>query len=583
MAAHDLVIRGGTIVDGSGGTPYAGDVAVRDGLIVAVGQVEGQGAREVDAAGLLVTPGFVDIHTHYDGQVTWENRMMPSSAHGVTTVVMGNCGVGFAPCRAEDRPALIGLMEGVEDIPEVVMTTGLPWNWETFPEYLDAVAARRFDIDVAAYLPHSCLRVYVMGERGARREAATAEDLAEMCRIAAEAMRAGAMGFATSRSIFHRDKSGNPVPTKDSVEPELAAVAAGMGEAGHGVIEALIDYEDVDAEFGLLRRVTEDNGLSLTFTVAQILDNPRGWQRALELIGEANREGVNVKGQVIGRPTGLLLGLDLSFNPFTLNPAYQAIAHLPLAERVTEMRKPDVRARIIADKPAGAKLKLLEYIQAFQRIYALGDPPNYAQPPEASLAAIAESRGVSPLAVAYDLLLDRDGQAILFVAVGNYADGDLDAVTRLLTDENTIMGLGDGGAHYGVICDAGYPTFMLTWWGRDKEGLRLEVPGLIHGLTQAPAEFIGLHDRGLLAPGYKADINLIDFERLHLHAPHPVCDLPSGGRRLIQDADGYVATFVNGEMTYSMGQPTEALPGRLVRGPQSRPARAAEKSAALAV
>lgn len=568
MSKLDLLIRGGTIVDGSGAEPFVGDVGIKDGRIVEVGEVTRPAEREFDAQGFYVTPGFVDIHTHYDGQVTWENRMMPSSLHGVTTVVMGNCGVGFAPCRPEDRAALVALMEGVEDIPEAVMSSGLPWSWETFPEYLDAVAAREYDVDVAAFLPHSCLRVYVMGQRGLDREDATDADLAEMERLAREAMRAGAMGFATSRSVFHRDCHGNPVPTKDTQEPELMAVASGMKEAGHGILEALLDYDDIDSEFGMLRRVVESSGRPLTFTIAQLLDNSRLWERAVELVHEANDDGLNVKGQVIGRPTGLLLGLDLSFNPFTLTPAYQAIASLPLEERVREMRKPGVKARILADKPTGAKLKLLDYLHAFDRIFPLGDPPNYAPPPETSISAMAKRQGISPLEVAYDLLLEQGGHALLFVTVGNYADGDLDAVTRLVTDRHNLWGLGDGGAHYGVICDAGYSTFMLTFWGRDKDGPRLGLAELIHRLCRVPAEFVGLKDRGLLAPGHKADINIIDFERLHLHAPQPVFDLPSGGRRLIQKADGYVATFVNGEMTYRDGIATEALPGRLVRGPQ---------------
>jgi len=568
MATYDLVIRDGLVVDGAGGEPHVADVAVRDGRIVAVGTVSGKGTEEVDAAGLLVTPGFVDIHTHYDGQVTWENRLVPSSLHGVTTVVMGNCGVGFAPCRADDRGALVALMEGVEDIPEGVMNAGLPWNWETFPEYLDRVSARSFDADVAAFLPHSSLRVYVMGHRGIDRDPATAEDLEAMKRLTTEAMQAGALGFATSRSVFHRSTTGKPIPTKDSAESELRAIGEGMRAAGHGMLEALIDYDDVDAEFGLLRRVCEDNGLPLTFTVTQLLDKPVEWQRALELIDEACADGIAVKGQVIGRPTGLLLGLDCSFNPFSLNPGYQAIAHLPLVERVEAMRRPDVRSRILGEVPAGAKLKLLEYLHAFERMFVLGDPPDYVQPLERSIAGMAREAGTGPLEVAYDLLTANAGKTILFVAVGNYADGNLDAVGAMLKGENTVLGLGDGGAHYGVISDAGYPTFMLTYWARDKDGERIALPSLIRGLTSVPAQFVGLNDRGLLSPGYKADINLIDFEKLHLHAPQPVFDLPSGGRRLIQPADGYVATFVSGVKTYQHGQFSGALPGRLVRGPQ---------------
>lgn len=568
MSDYDLVIRGGLLFDGSGDQPFIGDVAIQDGCIAAVGQVTGKGDREVDAAGLLVTPGFVDIHTHYDGQVTWENRLVPSSIHGVTTVVMGNCGVGFAPCRSDDRGALIALMEGVEDIPEVVMTAGLPWNWETFPEYLEAVAARSFDVDVAAFLPHSSLRVYVMGQRGVDREPANANDLAAMRRLATEAMQAGALGFATSRSVFHRSSTGNPIPSKDSAEPELRAIGEGMREAGHGVIEALIDFDDVEVEFGLLRRVCKDNALPLTLTIAQLLDKPLMWRRALELVDEACADGMAVKGQVIGRPTGLLLGLDCSFNPFSLNPGYQAIASQPLAERLTTMRRPEVRERILAEVPAGAKLKLLEYLHAFKRMFVLGDPPDYIQPLERSIAGMAERAGISPLELAYDLLVVGDGQTMLFVAVGNYADGNLDAVTAMLKAENTLMGLGDGGAHYGVICDAGYPTFMLTYWARDKDGERIALKDLVQGLTSIPAQFVGLKDRGLLRPGYKADVNLIDFDKLHLHAPRPVFDLPAGGRRLIQPAEGYVATFVSGVQTYQDGEFTGALPGRLVRGPQ---------------
>ena len=568
MADHDVVIRGGLILDGTGGEPWVGDVAIQDGKIAAIGHVVGQGTREIDATGLLVTPGFVDIHTHYDGQVTWENRLVPSSTHGVTTVVMGNCGVGFAPCRAEDRSALIALMEGVEDIPEVVMNEGLPWNWETFPEYLDAVAARNFDADVAAFLPHSSLRVYVMGQRGLDREAANGDDLLAMRKLATEAMQAGALGFATSRSVFHRSISGDAIPTKDSGEPELRAIGEGMREAGHGVLEALIDYDDVDAEFGLLRRVCEDNGLPLTFTIAQLLNQPREWLRAIELIDQACAEGLNVKGQVIGRPTGMLLGLDCSFNPFSLNPSYLELASLPLAERLAKMRQPDVRERILAEAPAGAKLKLLEYLRAFERMFVLGDPPDYVQPLDRSIAAMAKRAGISPLELSYDLLIADGGGTILFVAVGNYADGNLDAVSAMLKAENTIMGLGDGGAHYGVISDAAYPTFMLTYWARDKDGERIALPWIIQGLSSKPAQFVGLNDRGFLRRGYKADINLIDFEKLCLHAPQPVFDLPSGGRRLIQPSNGYVATFVSGVQTYENGNFTGALPGRLVRGPQ---------------
>lgn len=569
MTSYELVIRRGTILDGSGGAPFTGDVAIDGGVIVAVGEVAGTGKQEIDAAGLLVTPGFVDIHTHYDGQVTWENRTLPSAAHGVTTVVMGNCGVGFAPCRPSDREKLIALMEGVEDIPEVVMSDGLPWTWETFPEYLDVVAARAHDVDVAAQLPHSCLRVYVMGQRGLDRAAATPDEIAEMARLTEEAMHAGAIGFATSRSVFHRDRNGLPIPSKDVGEAELHAIAGGMTAAGHGVIEALIDFDDnMDSEFGLLRRVVEKSGRPLSFTVTQILDHPDCWRQMLGLIDEAQADGVPMKGQVIGRPTGMMLGLNLSFNPFSLAASYQAIAGLPLAEKVAEMRKPEVRARILSERPDGAKYKMLDYLERFDRIFDLGDPPDYAPPADASVAAIAARRGVDPREVAYDLLLERDGNAILFLPIGNYAECTLDPVLGMLTHEHTLLGLGDGGAHYGVICDAGYPTFMLTYWTRDRVGERLALPQVIRALASDPAEAVGLADRGRVAPGYKADLNIIDYDRLHLHAPRVMFDLPAGGRRMVQDADGYVATIVSGEVTYREGQPTGALPGKLVRGPQ---------------
>jgi len=574
MSRYDLIIRGGTIVDGTGGAPFEGDVAIRSGRIAAVGSFEGEGDEEIDAGGLIVTPGFIDIHTHYDGQVTWEERTLPSAAHGVTTVVMGNCGVGFAPCRAHDRDRLIGLMEGVEDIPEVVMTAGLPWQWETFPEYLDFVAGRARDIDVAAQLPHSALRVYVMGQRGVDREAATPDELAEMTRLTEEALRAGALGFATSRSVFHRDRDGVPIPTKDVADPELQAIAQGLHAAGHGVIEALMDFDDnTDAEFALLRNMAETSGRPLSLTVALVPAHPERWKDALRLLDEANDDGVVMKGQMMGRPTGLLLGLQLSYNPFSLKPSYQAIAHLPLAERVAEMRKPEVRTRILTEAPGGSKYKFLENLNKFDRIFDLGDPPNYIPRAADSAEAIAARRCQTPAETAYDMMLEREGHAVLFLAHGNYpegCDGQLPHVETMLRHPHTMLGLGDGGAHYGMICDAGYPTFMLMNWTRDRrpEDGQISLPAMIHALTDQPARFVGLADRGRVAPGYKADLNLIDLAALSLAAPRPVFDLPAGGRRMIQDAGGYRATLVSGQVTYRDAQATGALPGRLVRGPQ---------------
>lgn len=572
MSTFDLVIRNGMVVDGSGGEPFRADVGVRDGIIVEIGECHGPAHEEIDAVGLLVTPGFVDIHTHYDGQVTWDDRTAPSANHGVTTVVMGNCGVGFAPCRPQDRQRLITLMEGVEDVPEVVMTSGLPWNWESFPEYLDAVEARARDVDVAAQLPHSCLRVYVMGERASAMEAATAQDRQRMAEVAEEAVRAGAIGFATSRSIFHRDKDGVPIPTQRAAEAELLAIAEGMKRAGGGVIEALFDFGDIDQEFAMLRRISEQTGLPVSFSLAQTLEARDQWRRGLELLAQANRDGVAMKAQVIGRPTGFLLGLDLSYNPFSLHPSYQAIQHLPPAQKAARMREPDMRAAILSENPSDPTYYLLKFLTWFEHIYPLGDPPRYDPSPDDSIAAMAARKGVSPQEVAYDLLCEGDGNAVLLLAIGNFAEGTLEPALEMLKDENTLLGLGDGGAHYGLICDAGHPTFMLTYWVRDRDGERLPLPAVIKGLARDPAFAVGLHDRGLIATGYKADINLIDFDRLHLHAPRPTLDLPAGGRRLVQPADGYVATLVGGQITYRNGKATGALPGRLVRGARAQPA-----------
>lgn len=567
----DLVVRDGLVFDGTGRDGFVADVAVLNGKVARVGKIAGRAAQEIDAKGQIVTPGFVDIHTHYDGQVLWEERTEPSAAHGVTTAVMGNCGVGFAPCREEDRSRLIQLMEGVEDVPEMVMAEGLPWNWESFEDYLDVVAARRRDIDVAAQLPHSCLRVYVMGERASAQETATAEDRAEMQRIAACAIRAGAIGFGTSRSIFHRDRNGVSIPTKDASEAELHAIAAGLSSAGPSVIEALVDYDNLEGEFGLLKRVGRAHGLPVSFTLVQTMDQPDAWRTALELISEANREGVTMRGQVLGRPTGMVLGLDLSFNPFSLYPTYQALSALPLERRVVEMRKPEVRAKILSEQPSETKFVGLKMLTKFADMYSLGDPPNYEPAREHSLAARARRAGVSPLEMAYDATVAEGGKGVMFVPFTNYIDGNLNTTLLMLKHPHTVLGLGDGGAHYGLLCDAGYPTFMLTYWTRDRPaGERLSVAEVVKQLTSDTAAAVGLNDRGRIAPGYKADLNVIDYGGLHLGAPHVRYDLPAQGRRLVQHARGYTATIVSGVATYREGVPTRALPGGLVRG--QRPA-----------
>ncbi|PND59693.1 amidohydrolase [Mycobacterium sp. ENV421] len=573
--SYDLVIRNGTIVDGLGGEPYPGDVAVSDGVIAAVGTVTEKGEREIDATGLLVTPGFVDLHTHYDGQAIWSDRMTPSSAHGVTTAVMGNCGVGFAPCRPEDHDTLVDVMAGVEDIPGVVMVDGLPWTWETFPEFLDALDSRRRDIDVAAFLPHSPLRVYVMGERGVNRELPTPEDLAMMRKLAEEAIRAGALGFASSRLTLHKTSGGQPIPSYEAQYEEIEAIARGVDDAGGGLLQFVPDLMAGDYEGALsaVFDVASDVGLPVTFTLAIGNAGPPIHLDALRMVEKANANGGDVTGQIFPRPIGLVLGLDLSGNPFVMYPAYREIADLPLAERVAEMRKPEVRERILNDQPASDGHPLMFAAQAWNYMFPLGDPPNYEPSPEDSIGARAATRGVSPLEEAYDRLLDDDGHAMLLVTLANFRDNSLDTVAELIQRDDVVLGLGDGGAHYGMICDASFPTYMLTHWVRDRPSGRLSLQRVIQELTSVPARIAGLADRGRLAVGYKADVNVIDADALRLHQPTVKADLPAGGRRLDQTADGYVATIVAGEVISENGVPTSALPGKLIRGRQPVPAR----------
>ena len=575
--SYDLVIRNGTIVDGLGGEPYRGDVAVSGGVIVAVGAVDGDGDREIDATGLLVTPGFVDLHTHYDGQAIWSQRMSPSSSHGVTTALMGNCGVGFAPCRPGDHEVLVDVMAGVEDIPGVVMTDGLPWDWETFPQYLDALDSRQRDIDVAAYLPHSPLRVYVMGQRGADCEPATAEDMALMRKLAAEAIEVGALGVSSSRFAFHKTGSGAPIPSYDAAYEEISAIVGGMADAGGGLLQFIPDlpaggYEPV------LQQVFEaatEAGVPVTFTLTTGNSGEPIWPGAVNLIEKFNsrpdRTGGRITAQVFARPIGLVIGLELTANPFVLYPSYQEIADLPLAERVAQMRKPEVRERILADTP-GHGHPFMYFAQAWEWMFPLTDPADYEPPAEHSILARAAARGVSPLEEAYDRLLDEDGHAMMLVALANFENNSLDTVGELMRRDDVVLGLGDGGAHYGMICDASYPTFVLAHWARDRATGRLSVAEAVRQMTSVPAGIAGLEDRGRLAVGYKADVNVIDHAALTLHKPVIVNDLPAGGRRLDQTADGYVATIVSGEVIARDGVPTDARPGKLIRGRRPAPA-----------
>ncbi|HWA61521.1 MAG TPA: amidohydrolase family protein [Caulobacteraceae bacterium] len=568
--AYDLVIRGGTVHDGSGGTAREADVAVKAGRIAAVGKVAGTGAEEIDARGKLVTPGFVDVHTHYDGQATWDQRMQPSSWHGVTTVVMGNCGVGFAPCRPEDHDRLVRLMEGVEDIPFPVLSLGLPWNWESYPDYLDALARRRFDVDIGSQLPHAALRVFVMGERGANREPATEADINAMAALARRAAEAGALGFSTSRTLNHRTSDGQPTPTLTAGEDELTGIAMGLAAAGKGTLQVVSDFADPEAEFAMLRRIVERSGRPLAFSLLQSPIHPGHYKVLLAALEDAVNAGLPMKAQTAARAVGVLLGLELTVNPFSQWPVYREIAKAPLAERVAALSDPAFRERLLASPP---DMKVRGAGGSFERMFLMGDVPDYEPTADASIAAIAAARGAAPEIVALDHMLTRGGRGMIYVPFLNYAEGNLDPAWAMLTHRDTVPGLSDGGAHVGMICDGSFPTTMITHWTRDRtRGPKLPLEQVIARQTRDTARSVGLYDRGLVVPGYRADLNVIDYDRLRLAAPEVAYDLPSGGRRLIQRASGYVATIVAGEVTYRDGEPTDALPGRLLRGAQVAPA-----------
>ena len=574
MAANfDLVIRGGNVADGLGGELRELDVGVKQGKIAALGNISTAGLEEIDARGLLVTPGFVDIHTHYDAQAVWDSRLAPSSWHGVTTVVMGNCGVGFAPVRIDDREKLIELMEGVEDIPGAVLHQGLTWNWESFGEYLNALDDHRRDVDVCAQLPHGALRVYVMGARAVALEPATEADVAQMRVLAADAMRAGALGFTTSRTLNHRTVKGDPTPSLRATQAELMGIGLGMKDAGSGVIELISDfnYPDPITEFAMIRGLVTQSGRALSLSLAQTQQSSDSWRDLLALIEQASRDGLPIRGQVAPRPIGLLLGLQGTLNPFVAHESFARIKDQTLAEKVAAMRDPSFRACVMAENGAAQTHPLARRLSVFDQIFPLGNPPNYEPSRDSSVGAEARRMGCAAAELAYDMLLQDEGRSFLFAPFANYADFNLDCCGEMIGHPDCVMGLGDGGAHVGIISDASYPTYLLAHWGRDRARGRFDLGYLVKRQTADTARAVGLLDRGVIAPGMKADLNVIDFDRLKVGRPKMAFDLPAGGKRLMQGADGYVATVISGEISYRDGAETSALAGKLVRGPQAPP------------
>ncbi|MBT5580813.1 MAG: amidohydrolase family protein [Acidimicrobiaceae bacterium] len=571
MASHDLIIRGGTVVDGTGAPSRQADVAVTDGIVTEVGTVDGTAAREIDADGALVAPGFVDIHTHYDGQATWDDRMQPSSWHGVTTVVFGNCGVGFAPVHNTDHDQLVELMEGVEDIPGAALHEGLQWNWKSFAEYLNACDSPK-DMDIATQVPHGALRLHVMGERGAAREDATYDDIVEMGRLAAEGVLAGALGFSTSRTANHRTSTGDFTPTLTAASEELVGIADAVGRTGTGVFQLVSDFVDREIEFQMLRDMCAISGRPLSFTIIENQRSADFHTDLLNRIEQARADGLLITGQTPVRPIGILLGFECTLNPFLHNPVWAEVADLAPAERVTVLADPDRRQRLL-DASGGADMTAVggRLIEKYDMMFEVGDSPNYEPDPGDTLARRAERMGITAPELALDLLCGNGGTAMVWMPFSNFGAGNLDTTRDLLIHPYTVPALSDGGAHVGTICDGSFPTTLLQHWGRDRAMGRIDVEFLIQRQCRDTARTVGLHDRGVLVPGYRADMNVIDFDRLRVHQPELAYDLPAGGRRLLQRADGYRHTLVAGIETYSDGDATGALPGRLVRGAQSEP------------
>jgi N-acyl-D-aspartate/D-glutamate deacylase len=581
---HDLIVKGGLVVDGTGAEPSETDVAVEAGRITAVGNDLGAAHRTLDARGQWVTPGFVDIHTHYDAQATWDPHLLPTGWHGVTTTIFGNCGVGFAPARPERREWLIGLMEGVEDIPGSALSEGIRWDWETFPEYLDALERCPLALDIGVHVPHGAVRAYVMDERGARNDPATSEDIERMYAIVREGLEAGAMGFSTSRTMGHRASDGEPVPGTFALEDELFGIGRALADTGRGVFElagagaagemAGDGPDDALREIDWMHRLSAQIGRPVSFALLQSDTQPDQWRELLDICQKTRLEGADVIAQFAARPFGILTGHQTEANPFLNRPAYAEIAELPLSERVRRMRDPAVRERILGPERVGGEGfgSLLDVPQMLWKIFPLGDPPDYEPPPEQSIAGIAEREGRPASEVLYDHMLRDEGRELLLLAFFNYANGDLEPMREMIEHDRTVLSLGDGGAHCGIICDASLTTFMLSHWVLHRSrGPRISLARAVHRMTQQTARLYGLLDRGVIAPGYKADLNLIDPDTLQLRRPEMAFDLPGGARRLLQRADGYAATLVSGEVVMQNAEPTDARPGRLLRGEQAAP------------
>lgn len=570
----DLLIRNATLVDGTGAPARFADIGVKDGLIAEVGEVRTPAARTIDAGGRLVTPGFVDIHTHYDGQASWDPFLAPTSLNGVTSIAMGNCGVGFAPARPDRHAWLIALLEGVEDIPGTALAEGLTWDWESFPDYLDALGRRHFALDVAAHLPHAALRTYVMGDRGGdHREHPTEDEITEMARLTEEALRAGALGFTTSRTFVHRSRSGENIGTLEAGEAELLGIAAAMRRAGRGVIQLISDAyltaDDgfADRELDLIAEMARVSGRPLSFTVQQTDEAPDRFRHIFARVAGMVAEGLDVKCQVAPRPIGVVQGLEATLNPFLFCPEWRRIGALPLAEKVAELGRPDVRARLLeqhaAIRPEGFGTQIAH---GFDRMFRVSDPVDYEPSADRSVAGEAERAGLPPAEYMLDLLREEDGRRLLYMPLINYARGSLDDVHAMLTAPNTLYGLSDGGAHCGTICDASFPTSTLAIWARgNKAGARIPLESLVHGLTRRNAAHVGWTDRGMVAPGYRADLNIIDLDALAVPPPELVHDLPAGGGRLVQRPRGIAMTICAGVVTFENGEATGELPGRLLR------------------